>query len=84
MGYSYSIETKRRERNKMATIYTGKIYESRKTGYMYELAITTSVGYILIDVDDKSYAFEVSPTYKDDLETVKNAYGEKFDEVYEK
>lgn len=68
----------------MATIYTGKIYESRKTGYMYELAITTSVGYILIDVDDKSYAFEVSPTYKDDLETVKNAYGEKFDEVYEK
>ena len=83
MGYSYSIETKHRERNKMATIYTGKFYESRKTGYMYELAITTSVGYILTDVDDKSYAFEVSPTYKDDLETVKNAFGEKFDEVSE-
>ena len=83
MEYSYSIETKRRERNKMATIYTGKFYESRKTGYMYELAITTSVGYILIDVYDKSYAFEVSPTYKDDLETVKNAFGEKFDEVSE-
>ena len=83
MRYSYFIETKRRERNKMATIYTGKFYESRKTGYMYELAITTSVGYILIDVDDKSYAFEVSPTYKDDLETVKNEFGEKFDEVSE-
>ena len=68
----------------MATaLYTGKKYESRKTGYMYELAITTSVGYVLIDVDDKYYAFEVSPTYKDDLKTVKNAFGEKFDEVSE-
>ena len=67
----------------MTTIYTGKIYKSRKTGYMYELAITTSVGYILIDVDDKSYSFEVSPTYKNDLETVKNAFGERFDEVSE-
>lgn len=80
MEYSYSIETKRRERNKMATIYTGKIYESRKTGYEYELLITT-YGYVLDD--GEGYAFEVSPTYKDDLETVKNAFGEKFDEVSE-
>ena len=80
MEYSYSIETKRRERNKMPTIYTGKIYESRKTGYEYELLITTD-GYVLDD--GEGYAFEVSPTYKDDLETVKNAFGEKFDEVSE-
>ena len=80
MEYSYSIETKRRERNKMAIIYTGKIYESRKTGYEYELLITTD-GYVLDD--GEGYAFEVSPTYKDDLETVKNAFGEKFDEVSE-
>ncbi|QGH76741.1 hypothetical protein [Escherichia phage BEK3] len=66
----------------MATIFTGKIYESRKTGYEYELVITED-GYILTDTDDMSYAFEVSPTYKDDLETVKNAFGEKFDEVFE-
>ena len=66
----------------MAIIYTGKIYESRKTEYAYELAITPG-GYILIDVEDSNYAFEVSPTYKDDLETVKNAFGEKFDEVSE-
>ena len=64
----------------MATIYTGKIYESRKTGYKYELLITTD-GYVLDD--GEGYAFEVSPTYKDDLETVKNAFGEKFDEVSE-
>ncbi|WEL95483.1 hypothetical protein ECH1_53 [Escherichia virus ECH1] len=80
MGYSYSIETKRRERNKMATIYTGINYESRKTGYIYELVVTED-GYILEDIDDSNYAFEVTPTYKDDLETVKNAFGEKFDEV---
>ena len=80
MEYIYSIETKRRERNKMATIYTGKMYESRKTGYEYELVITTD-GYVLDD--GEGYAFEVSPTYKDDLETVKNAFGEKFDEVSE-
>ena len=80
MEYSYSIETKRRERNKMATIFTGKIYESRKTGYEYELVITHD-GYVLDD--GEGYAFEVSPTYKDDLETVKNAFGEKFDEVSE-
>ena len=80
MGYSYYIETKRRERNKMATIYTGKFYESRKTGYEYELVITAD-GYVLDD--GEGYAFEVSPTYKDDLETVKNAFGEKFDEVSE-
>lgn len=80
MGYSYSIETKRRERNKMATIYTGKFYESRKTGYEYELVITAD-GYALDD--GEGYAFEVSSTYKDDLETVKNAFGEKFDEVSE-
>lgn len=66
----------------MTTIYTGKMYESRKTGYEYELAITQE-GYILIDVEDANYAFEVNPTYKDDLETVKNAFGEKFDEVSE-
>lgn len=66
----------------MAIIYTGKIYESRKTGYEYELAITP-ISYILIDVEDAHYAFEVSPTFKDDLETVKNASGEKFDEVSE-
>lgn len=82
MRYSYSIETKHKERNKMATIYTGKIYESRKTGYEYELVITED-GYILTDTDDMSYAFEVSPTFKDDLEIVKNAFGEKFDEVSE-
>ena len=76
MEYSYSIETKHRERNKMATIYTGKIYESRKTGYEYELVITPD-GYVLDD--GEGYSFEVSPTYKDDLETVKNAFGEKFD-----
>lgn len=64
----------------MATIYTGKIYESRKTGYEYELLITTD-GYVLDD--GEGYAFEVSPTYKDDLETVKNEFGEKFDEVSE-
>ena len=64
----------------MATIYTGKIYESRKTGYKYELVITVD-GYVLDD--GEGYAFEVSPTYKDDLETVKNAFGEKFDEVSE-
>ena len=64
----------------MATIYTGKIYESRKTGYEYELLITDD-GYVLDD--GEGYAFEVSPTYKDDLETVKNAFGEKFDEVSE-
>lgn len=62
----------------MATIYTGKIYESRKTGYEYKLVITPE-GYVLDDND--GYAFEVSPTYRDDLETVKNAFGEKFDEV---
>ncbi|QHJ72714.1 hypothetical protein [Escherichia phage 2725-N35] len=82
MGYSYSIETKHKERNKMATIYTGKFYESRKTGYEYELVITED-GYILIDVMDGDYSFEVSPSYKDDLETVKNEFGEKFDEVSE-
>lgn len=64
----------------MATIFTGKIYESRKTGYEYELAITEE-GYVLDD--GEGYAFEVSPSYKDDLETVKNAFGEKFDEVSE-
>lgn len=64
----------------MATIYTGKMYESRKTGYFYEL-VTTPEGYVLDDND--GYAFEVSPTYKDDLETVKNAFGEKFNEVSE-
>lgn len=64
----------------MATIYTGKIYESRKTGYEYELVINEE-GYVLDDGD--GYAFEVSPTYEDDLETVKNVFGEKFDEVSE-
>lgn len=64
----------------MATIYTGKLYESRKTGYEYELVIIAD-GYVLDD--GEGYAFEVSPTYKDDLETVKNAFGEKFDEVSE-
>ena len=64
----------------MATIYTGKIYESRKTGYEYELLITAD-GYILDD--GEGYAFEVGQTYKDDLETVKNEFGEKFDEVSE-
>lgn len=64
----------------MATIYTGKFYESRKTGYEYELVITAD-GYALDD--GEGYAFEVSSTYKDDLETVKNAFGEKFDEVSE-
>lgn len=64
----------------MATIYTGKIYESRKTGYEYELVINED-GYVLDD--GEGYAFEVSPSYKDDLETVKNAFGEKFDEVSE-
>lgn len=64
----------------MTTIYTGKIYESRKTGYEYELVITEE-GYVLDD--GEGYAFEVSPTYKDDLETVKNVFGEKFDEVSE-
>lgn len=62
----------------MATIYTGKFYESRKTGYEYELVITPE-GYVLDDRD--GYAFEVTPSYKYDLETVKNAFGEKFDEV---
>ena len=66
----------------MAIIYTGKFYESRKTGYEYELGITPD-SYMLIDVEDSNYAFEVSPTFKDDLETVKNAFGEKFDEVSE-
>lgn len=80
MGYSYSIETKHKERNKMATIYTGKFYESRKTGYKYQLVITED-GYVLDD--EEGYALEVSPTYKDDLETVKNIFGEKFDEVSE-
>lgn len=78
--YYHFIETKRRERNEMTTIYTGKIYESRKTGYEYELVITAD-GYVLDD--GEGYAFEVSPTYKDDLEAVKNAFGEKFDEVSE-
>lgn len=64
----------------MATIFTGKFYESRKTGYEYELVITED-GYVLDDKED--YSFEVSPNYKDDLETVKNAFGEKFDEVSE-
>lgn len=64
----------------MSTIFTGKFYESRKTGYEYELVITAD-GYVLDDCE--GYAFEVSPTYKDDLETVKNAFGEKFDEVSE-
>lgn len=64
----------------MATIYTGKFYESRKTGYRYEL-VSTEDCYILIDPEDSEHYFEVSPTYKDDLETVKNAFGEKFDEV---
>lgn len=64
----------------MTPIYTGKIYESRKTGYEYELVITSD-GYVLDD--GEGYVFEVSPTYKDDLETVKNAFGEKFDEVSE-
>lgn len=64
----------------MATIFTGKIYESRKTGYEYELVITAD-GYVLDD--GEGYSFEVSPTYKDDLETVKNEFGEKFDEVSE-
>lgn len=80
MRYSYSIETKRRERKEMATIYTGKFYESRKTGYEYELVITAD-GYVLDD--GEGYAFEVSQTYKDDLEAVKNEFGEKFDEVSE-
>lgn len=66
----------------MAIIYTGKFYESRKTGYKYELGITPD-SYILVDVEDANYAFEVSPTFKDDLETVKNSFGEKFDEVSE-
>ena len=66
----------------MATIFTGKIYESRKTGYEYELVITED-GYILVDPEDSAYCIEVSSTYKDDLETVKNAFGEKFDEVSE-
>lgn len=66
----------------MASIYTGKIYESRKTGYEYELVITAD-GYVLVDVMDRDYSFEVSATYKDDLETLKNAFGEKFDEVSE-
>ena len=64
----------------MTAILTGKIYESRKTGYEYELVITAD-GYVLDD--GEGYAFEVSPTYKDDLETVKNEFGEKFDEVSE-
>ena len=64
----------------MATIYTTKKYISRKTGYEYELVITAD-GYVLDD--GEGYAFEVSPTYKDDLETVKNEFGEKFDEVSE-
>ena len=64
----------------MSTIYTGKIYESRKTGYEYELVITSD-GYVLDDND--GYAFDVRPTYKDDLETVKTEVGEKFDEVSE-
>ena len=64
----------------MATIYTGKFYESRKTGYEYELVITAD-GYVIDD--GEGYALEVSPTYKDDLETVKNEFGEKFDEVSE-
>ena len=64
----------------MTTIFTGKIYKSRKTDYEYELVITAD-GYVLDD--GEGYAFEVSPTYKDDLETVKNAFGEKFDEVSE-
>lgn len=64
----------------MTAIYTGKFYESRKTGYKYELVITED-GYVLDD--DEGYVLEVSPTYKDDLETVKNIFGEKFDEVSE-
>lgn len=66
----------------MATINTNKFYESRKTGYIYELQITED-GYVLVDIEDCTYVFEVNPTYKDDLETVKNAFGEKFDEVCE-
>lgn len=64
----------------MSIIFTGKIYESRKTGYEYELVITED-GYVLDD--GEGYSLEVSPTYKDDLETVKNVFGEKFDEVSE-
>ena len=64
----------------MTAIYTEKFYESRKTGYVYELVITED-GYVLDD--DEGYVLEVSPTYKDDLETVKNIFGEKFDEVSE-
>lgn len=40
----------------MATaLYTGKKYESRKTGYEYELFFTES-GYFLLDPDDSNYA----------------------------
>lgn len=66
----------------MNSKYTNRFYESRKTGYIYELQVTED-GYVLVDIDDWTYAFEVSPTYKDDLETVKNEFGEKFDEVSE-
>lgn len=66
----------------MTSIYTGKIYESRKTGYEYELVITED-GYVLVDIADASYAFDVKPSYKDELETVKNVFGEKYDEVSE-
>lgn len=67
----------------MATIYTTKKYISRKTGYEYNLVLDDSLGMLLADTEDAEYCFEVSPTYKDDLETVKNAFGEKFDEVSE-
>ncbi|WWD13300.1 hypothetical protein CPL00221_CDS0041 [Escherichia phage RobRod40] len=67
----------------MATIYTTKKYISRKTGYEYNLVLDDSLGMLLADAEDAEYCFEVSPTYKDDLETVKNEFGEKFDEVSE-
>lgn len=67
----------------MATIYTTKKYTSRKTGYEYNLVLDDSLGMLLADAEDPEYCIEVSPTYKDDLETVKNAFGEKFDEVCE-
>lgn len=65
----------------MATIYTTKKYISRKTDYKYNLVLDDSLGMLLADPKDAEYFFEVSLIYKDDLETVKNAFGEKFDEV---
>ena len=67
----------------MATIYTTRKYISRKTGYEYDMVFDDSLGMLLTDSEDAEYCFEVSPTYKYDLETVKNAFGEKFDEVSE-